>query len=234
MWRRYGAPMIEPTVLRGFSDAKGSWKIICISRRSPRRSPPLTLRDVLALELDRPLGRVVQAHEHASERRLAAPRLPHQAHRLALEDVQVDTVHRVDVADPLLEQDASGDRETACGGRGSGRVASRTSPGPAETARSPRRSRARHHLFLEDALLVREREVTPRRVVTVGRQELGHVRPAPVEHVGAARVERAARRHEDQRRRETSDRDAAAPSCRSRPAVGSTTATPRCTGGATP
>jgi hypothetical protein len=32
--------MIDPTVLRGFSEANGSWKIICISRRSPRRSPP--------------------------------------------------------------------------------------------------------------------------------------------------------------------------------------------------
>ena len=52
-------------------------------------------------------------------------------------------------------------------------------------------------------------EVTPRCVVTVGRQELGHVRPALVEHVGTARVERAARRHEDQGRWETADRDQA-------------------------
>ena len=29
-----GSAMIEPTVLRGFSDEYGSWKIICISRRS--------------------------------------------------------------------------------------------------------------------------------------------------------------------------------------------------------
>ena len=32
--------MIEPTVLRGFSDAYGSWKIICMSRRRSRSSPP--------------------------------------------------------------------------------------------------------------------------------------------------------------------------------------------------
>ncbi len=32
----YGAPMICPTVCRGFSDEYGSWKIICISRRSGR------------------------------------------------------------------------------------------------------------------------------------------------------------------------------------------------------
>ena len=29
-----GSPMIVPTVLRGFSDEYGSWKIICMSRRS--------------------------------------------------------------------------------------------------------------------------------------------------------------------------------------------------------
>src|SRR5690348_3165209 len=33
-WILNGSPMIEPIVLRGFSDAYGSWKIICISRRS--------------------------------------------------------------------------------------------------------------------------------------------------------------------------------------------------------
>ena len=38
LWMRNGSPMIEPTVLRGFSDAYGSWKIICISRRRSRSS----------------------------------------------------------------------------------------------------------------------------------------------------------------------------------------------------
>ena len=71
----------------------------------------LRLRDVLPLELDRPLGRLVQAHHDAGERRLPAPRLPHQPHRLALEDLQIHAVDRVHVADPLLEQDPAGDRE---------------------------------------------------------------------------------------------------------------------------
>ena len=35
-WIANGAPTICPTVLRGFSDEYGSWKIICISRRSGR------------------------------------------------------------------------------------------------------------------------------------------------------------------------------------------------------
>ena len=39
LWIRNGSPMICPTVCRGFSDAYGSWKIICISRRSGRSSP---------------------------------------------------------------------------------------------------------------------------------------------------------------------------------------------------
>ena len=34
--------MIAPTDMRGFSDAYGSWKIICILRRMRRRSPPLS------------------------------------------------------------------------------------------------------------------------------------------------------------------------------------------------
>ena len=34
--------MIVPTVFRGLSDAYGSWKIICMSRRSARSSPPFS------------------------------------------------------------------------------------------------------------------------------------------------------------------------------------------------
>src|SRR5213595_2305449 len=30
------SPMIEPTVIRGFREAYGSWKMICISFRRPR------------------------------------------------------------------------------------------------------------------------------------------------------------------------------------------------------
>ncbi len=42
-----GSPMIEPTVLRGFSDEYGSWKIICMSRRSGLS----TVRDECAMSL---------------------------------------------------------------------------------------------------------------------------------------------------------------------------------------
>src|SRR3954464_9785110 len=48
-WMMNGSPMIEPTVLRGFSDEYGSWKIICMSRRSGLRS----LRDMWAMSRPR-------------------------------------------------------------------------------------------------------------------------------------------------------------------------------------
>ena len=35
-----GSPMIEPTLLRGFSDPYGSWKIICILLRNGRMLRP--------------------------------------------------------------------------------------------------------------------------------------------------------------------------------------------------
>ncbi len=35
-----GSPMMSPTVCLGSSDAYGSWKIIAISRRNPRRCSP--------------------------------------------------------------------------------------------------------------------------------------------------------------------------------------------------
>ena len=82
-----------------------------MSRRRSRRSPPLQLRDVAALELDRALGGFEQAHHDAGQRGLAAPGLPHQAERLAGVDLEVDTVDRVHVTDVALEQDALGDRE---------------------------------------------------------------------------------------------------------------------------
>src|SRR5712692_5901429 len=36
LWMTSASPMIEPTVIRGFSEAYGSWKMICMSRRKWR------------------------------------------------------------------------------------------------------------------------------------------------------------------------------------------------------
>ena len=72
-----------PTVFRGFSDEYGSWKIICISRRSGRSCALREARDVLALEPDRPGGRVEEAEDQPSSRRLAAAGLADDPERLA-------------------------------------------------------------------------------------------------------------------------------------------------------
>ena len=83
-WIANGSPTICSTVLRGLSDAYGSWKIICISRRSgrscPRRAPVMS----------RPSKRIVPAVGSSSRRieprsrRLAAARLADDPERLAL------------------------------------------------------------------------------------------------------------------------------------------------------
>ena len=110
-WSRNGSPMMEPTVFRGLSEAYGSWKTICMSRRSVPELPPFRLRDVVAVEPDLPLGRVVEPHHDAGERRLPAAGLADEPDRLARVDLEIDAVDRVHVADVLLEQDPLGDRE---------------------------------------------------------------------------------------------------------------------------
>ena len=176
MWSRYGAPMIDPTVLRGFSEANGSWKIICISRRSVPEIAALGVGDVLALELDRALGRVVQAHHHAGERRLAAPRLPHQPERLALVDLQVDAVDRVHVADPLLEQDPSGDREqlAEAADPDERRLRSLAGRGCRSFGHLDAHERAITSSWKMRSLSASDRWHA-RRVVAVGREQLGHL-----------------------------------------------------------
>ena len=51
-WTRSGSLTIRPTLWRGFRDAKGSWKIICMRRRSGRMAALAEVGDVLAVEED--------------------------------------------------------------------------------------------------------------------------------------------------------------------------------------
>ena len=90
--------MIVPTVWRGFSDEYGSWKIICISRRSGTMSLR-SAGEVPAVELDGARGRLEQLDHRAAGRGLAAAALTDQAEGLAGADVEVDAVDRLDVAD---------------------------------------------------------------------------------------------------------------------------------------
>jgi hypothetical protein len=71
----------------------------------------LEIGDLLPVEEDPAIGRVVQPHDDASQRGLAAARLPHQADRLARVDLEVDAIHGVDLADLALNEDAPGDGE---------------------------------------------------------------------------------------------------------------------------
>ena len=95
------SPTICPTRLRGFSDANGSWKTICISRRSgrsrSRRSPCVMSvprkRIVPSVGLEQPQHR-------ARQRRLAAARLADEAERLALAQRERHVVDRVHVRRP--------------------------------------------------------------------------------------------------------------------------------------
>src|SRR2546425_133583 len=53
LWISSGSPMMLPTVMRGLRLAYGSWKIICISRRILRSSPPPSLTTLGGGELRR-------------------------------------------------------------------------------------------------------------------------------------------------------------------------------------
>src|SRR4051794_13702896 len=71
----------------------------------------LDVRDVLAVERDRAAGRLVEAHDRAARRALAAARLAHEPQRLALAEREGDAVDRAHVADVALADHALGDAE---------------------------------------------------------------------------------------------------------------------------
>ena len=94
-WIANGSEMIEPTVRRGFSDEYGSWKIICISRRSGLSS--FVLRSAISRpsNLTEPEVGSQQPEQQPRGGRLAAARLADDAERLAALDVEGDAVDRV-------------------------------------------------------------------------------------------------------------------------------------------
>src|SRR3712207_5900907 len=97
--------MIVPTVLRGFSDEYGSWKIICISRRSGLSSP------CESLAMSRPSQGIDPPGDEPCGRRLAAAGLADDAERLAAQEVEAHAVDRFDGPDLLAEDQAALDRE---------------------------------------------------------------------------------------------------------------------------
>ena len=107
---RSGSATISRTVIRGLSEAYGSWKTIWISRRMGRISLAAVVRDVLAVEDDPARGRLEQLHDRSAQRRLAATRLPDDPERLAAKNREIDAVHGLHLADGAL-QEAGLDRE---------------------------------------------------------------------------------------------------------------------------
>ena len=77
--------MIWPTRLRGFSDAYGSWKIICICAAQRAQARAATGRPAPAPRnrTDPEVG-VRQLQDRPAQRRLAAAGFADQAQRLAL------------------------------------------------------------------------------------------------------------------------------------------------------
>ena len=189
--------MIWPTRLRGFSDANGSWKIICISRRSGRSSR--RERPVMSSPPNRtePSSRLGQLQDRPAQRRLAAARLAHQPERLALAQREADVVHRLHPGDLAVDHDSRLDREVldeVGRPRGADRPCSRghRPPPGGRSALDPAQLPLR--LGLEPAAV----EV---RAAFQTRLERRAARAHFVELVRAARAEAAARRRGQQRRR---------------------------------
>src|SRR5699024_4549518 len=68
-------------------------------------------RDVGALEVDLPAGRIVQLRQNPSGRRLAATRLPHEPQRLSGVQLETDAVDGLYMTDRASDQPARLDRE---------------------------------------------------------------------------------------------------------------------------
>ena len=106
-----GSPMISAIVMRGLSEENGSWKIICICRRSGRSA----LRGRRATSISAPLSvrkRISPAVGAIARRMqrevvvLPQPRLADQRQRLAAVDGEAHVVDRAHLADDATEQAA--------------------------------------------------------------------------------------------------------------------------------
>ena len=104
---------MRSTVMRGSSEEKGSWKMICMLGRTALHLLAVQLLQVDpallgVVEADLPGGGLHQAHDRAPGRGLAAAALAHQAQGLALLDEQVDPIHGFDRAHAFLDEAARG------------------------------------------------------------------------------------------------------------------------------
>ena len=103
-WIANGSPMIEPIVLRGFSEEYGSWKTICISRLIAFSAAPFSRVMSRPSKHDLPGGGLEQPHDQPRRRALAAAGLADDPQRLAALDLEAHVVHRLDRADRALRR----------------------------------------------------------------------------------------------------------------------------------
>ena len=106
-----GSDTMSLTGSRGLSDAYGSWKTICRSRRALRSCAGLSLARSSPFEHDDAAGRLGEAQQRAAGGRLAAPRLPHQTERLARPQVEADVADRLHRADDPPDDAGAAHRE---------------------------------------------------------------------------------------------------------------------------
>ena len=114
---RSGSIRMRPIVCRGLSEDIGSWKIICMRRRSGRTRALVERGDVAAVEDDRAGRRRDEPEQRAAERGLAGAGLADDADGLAAADRDVDAVqHRRRgraAAEQAAQAAAIGDDESA-------------------------------------------------------------------------------------------------------------------------
>ena len=217
--------------MRGSSEPTESWKTICMSRRIAFSSEPPRAQQVDAVELDLAGGRLEQPQERAAERRLAAARLADEADRLAAEDVEVDAVDRLELADGPLAGTPCAPGSTSSPRAPSARTSAGSPPAPTSSrVGSGRRhaDRLRRVRRRRGGRARRASTPTPAaaRAGAAGRtsRQLGRTRSRSAARSGS----RAATRAGSGRRRGS---PSAASSSASR-AAGSSRAAPRCTGAA--
>ena len=90
--------MISATDMRGLSELNGSWKTICIWRRSGRISAELQACDVVAVEADAAL-RGDHPQQGKAKRRLAGPDSPTSPSVWPARTATIDAVDGFDMVD---------------------------------------------------------------------------------------------------------------------------------------
>ena len=104
-WITSGSPTRSPTFMRGSSEACGSWKIICTSRRTARMRIAGEARRFLARDLHR-AGERREMHDGARGGRFAAAAFADQRQGLARHEVEGDLLDRMDALPGAVEESA--------------------------------------------------------------------------------------------------------------------------------